>query len=177
MKDSSYIVNAIESGDMKVYKMEKHDNAFVFQNHVYTYHASGLTKDVYLRDDGMTVMKFPVYEDDGYYVAQIVLEAEAWEMADDEARSMMVETRWIEEIGAIEQEFCPTVIDIENPNCREVGVTRDGRVVVFDTDCLYDQYKRPYNGYRYGALAYMTKDVRNSLQLAQGNLALSQKSS
>ena len=147
------MVAEAESMDMAgFYKFDRHADSFEHDGVRYTYHNSGLTKNVYVSEDRKWVIKFPASApcyDFGYDYTQVLCEAEAWEQATAEERQYLAETHFLEDIRAIKQEFVDVVTTNEVFWCRELGVTADGRTVVFDMDGLFEKGERPYQGYNY----------------------------
>lgn len=150
---AEHVIASFDVNPNGFFKFDKFGEQVEYQGQVYTYHMNGLAKIVYKSEDGKTVLKFPhSKEHDDIDFLHILCEADAWEGATEEERQYLAETHYVPELNCIIQEFVDVVDNKGNlaaVNGRELGITKDGRTVIFDCDPLCDNFDKPWGGYYY----------------------------
>ncbi len=150
---ANQIISQVQMNPEGFFKYDRNDEQVEYQGQVYKYYSSGLLKNIYISPDRKTVLKFPENHDiDNVALLHVICEAEAWDLASEEERKYLAETHYVSELGCTIQEFVEVVKNegkLAEADARELGVTADGRTVIFDCDPICDQFDKPYNGYKY----------------------------
>jgi hypothetical protein len=177
------IVTSIQLEQMEntdgYYNVRFHDNIINYHGVDYKYHASGLSREVYISPCRTYVLKIPreyhtALANDTFQefkksycstVEHNINEFLAYDEAPPQYKSMIAKTELIEETAWIKQEF----VEVKKVRgfdfkFREVGITKDGNFVMFDLDPLMvTGFDRPKEGFDYSYLARCIKFAQSSV--------------
>lgn len=145
MKDTLQIIiptNSLRDHE-GVYDLSKDGRVITYKEIPYTYHASGLYREVYLSDCKKWVLKIPVSElYDGVmrkndtltlFAKHNILEAHSYENCPVIYKKYFAKTELVD-YGWIIQEFVDVKPYSHSPSIRELGVKDNGQVCLFDFD-------------------------------------------
>lgn len=152
------------------YDISKHRESFVFEGVSYTYHNSGLARQVYKSECGKFVIKVPIvdYEEheelqadfrEGYAthpaISHNLGEAEAYKQCPDEFKKYLAHTELLPN-GWVKQEFVEVLYTYTGSHeFREIGRREDGSYCIFDYDPILRDFE--FIGYRWEHLPEVVK--------------------
>lgn len=160
MKNYEYlqVTNFVDPGGY--YNLELRNAKLQFRNQEWKYLASGLSRDVFVSEDGKSVLKIPqrVWKDDidfdglkmedRWEFGHNRLEVECYNEAPEWCKKYIAKSEITEE-GFEIQEFV-NVHYIGDAYWRELGYREDGTQVIFDCDIfLSTDFKKPKTGFKY----------------------------
>jgi len=161
-----YAIDALYDG---VYLIQHHGKEVEHNGVVYTYHSSGLCRQVYVDPDRKFVLKIPIIAD---YIGEVekqwkwlewpikhnILEALAYEQCPDELKGYFAKTELLSNCW-IKQEFVKVLpTHFADHTFREYGVREDGSICLFDYDPIIQT-----ESYAYGLQSSKFEDVEFTL--------------
>lgn len=156
MKNFEYLqaTNFVDPGGY--HNLELHNATIQYRNQSWKYIASGLARDVFVSDDGKSVIKIPkrvwkhdVDNDISFFeFDHNRLEVECYNEAPDWCKKYIAKSELTED-GFEIQEFVK-VHYIGDAYWRELGYREDGTTIVFDCDIFLSfDFKKPQDGFKY----------------------------
>lgn len=169
MKSITGIITTMQLEEMEgtdgYYNVRFHKNVIFYEGIPHTYHASGLSRRVYISPCRTYVLKIPIERDgltanDAFqetgcaYSSSVdhnMTECLAYHEAPPEYKELIAKTELVSELAWIKQEFVEVKKAIGfDLLLREVGITIKGDYVLFDLDLLMDcGFQKPSKGFDY----------------------------
>lgn len=163
------------------YNLIKSGYSFDYKGKVYTYHSSGLCREVYKSDCGKFVIKVPLvdgFEHDeiehmfnsGNYkylplpVRHNYYEYKAYEDCPKQFKKFLAKTELLPNCW-IKQEFVEVKKCLYSPEIREIGMRKNGSYCIFDFDEFFAKdMSYTYRWYRWETLPFLIKACINSIK-------------
>lgn len=151
-----------------MYEFRNHGDGIEWDGKLHTYFSSGLCREVYVSPCRTYVLKIAINDrliftpeqlkqdpDLFRYLSPTIhhnyYEALCYQECPNDFRPYLAHTELLPGY-VVKQEYVGVYHVKWSHELREIGVTSDGRIVIFDYDVLLDNFRKPECGFQYGKL-------------------------